>query len=68
MANLPIQRSPNVSSEQAMTITVVSACEAAAWEAMALPKSAARGEKARPTKASASMNWETATATKDTRL
>jgi hypothetical protein len=43
MANFPIQRNPNASSEEAITIAVVTACEAAAaWRAIVHPKSAAQ--------------------------
>jgi len=52
MANLPTQRTPNASSELLITIAVVAACEAAAWLARVLPKSAAQVERARPRKAS----------------
>jgi hypothetical protein len=51
MANLPIQRTPKASSEDVMTIAVVTACDAAASWARALPRSAAQVERARPAKA-----------------
>ena len=53
MANFPIHRTPNVSSEAVITIAVVAACDAAAWPARVAPRSAAQVERPRPAKASA---------------
>jgi hypothetical protein len=52
-ANLPIQSAPNASSAAVITIAIDAACEAVAWLANVLAKSAAQMDRARPRNASA---------------